>query len=562
MSNENRHQLIQKKYFDGIDWCKNKDVYDFLSRSITGDIPIYLSTHSKQTQVFIASVLVPSDNINAHINELLKNPGCWNFDVTRGYGYGYSYADNQAVNPSLYPPFDDERPKILSNAIPIFFLRNNPLMKKNSAYIELNHQISQPHDLHYIDHLKSFIRLNELGDLDEIVKVIICDKGDLITFKDEVINFHCHLGQYTLLRLFDFTRHWENNGIELFSDNAEYWNNKSLMGRTGEEIGFCYLRGFQIIPNRMSENEFYNILLDKKRREYCFFLIHDWRNKRLVEWSSDPHKLGNYFVKSDLPFDISPAFFNREVLKRYKDDPDKYEIAHSTIGCRGSWVLRYSINDADQVCVYIKDLSYLPYKEQLHWKSYNENPKTGLSEIAIRRHFYGEWIDDKDPLLDLKKELTKDIVIDAETIWKSPDQSEIDKIFYLTADIQKEWEIDILIIRSVVIESFNEKAIRSLLKKKKMDLTGKADWRSLKLLEYYLTESNFNNIAIQQVMDPFFEINRIRSKISSHRTGKEAEVIIKNIKIKHGSFIEHQMAMIRQLLVSFRLLRQIPQIED
>jgi len=70
----------------------------------------------------------------------------------------------------------------------------------------------------------------------------------------------------------------------------------------------------------------------------------------ITEISCNPTCLANYFTKSDLPFEISPAFFRPEVLLRYKSDPDKYELTIRSISCRDAWYLQtYDINDAGQV---------------------------------------------------------------------------------------------------------------------------------------------------------------------------------------------------------------------
>lgn len=564
MNNEIRHKLLQKKYFREFDWRKNKDVFDFLTKSIFGDIPIFLSLHSKGVQVFVASLLLPMDSFTDYIEELKSDPSEWAINMTSGYSYGYGFDGKDAFDPKLYPPYDGETYAILSGAIPIFTFRTNPLEKNDSSYLELNQQISHPHDLHYVDRFKSYIRLNELGDPDEIVKIVKTDNGDLVTFNEEVLNFHCHLGKYTHIRFFDFSRKFSQTEVDFFKDSHELWNNNFMGGKTGEDYDYTWLRGFQILPNTMSKDRFMDILLGRRRREYASFLIQDWRNKRLVEWSSDPKELGNYFVKSDLPFEISPAFFKKEVLKKYKDDPDKYEISHSRIECRGTWGLPYSINDANQVCVFIKDLSYLPFKEQLHWKQYNEKPEAPLSETTIKRAFHGEWVDDEDPLLDLMTELRNDILINSTVIWKTPTQREIEQITYLTSDNQKEWESDFLILNKVIVECFSKSRIKKLvrdtvsLEQQQSDIRG---YGSLKLLHLVLSELSEQYETTELIMKPLFEVNDIRRIISSHRKGKEARERIQDIRKVYGTFIEHQKSIIAQLLTCFRLLRQFSQMK-
>jgi hypothetical protein len=113
-----------------------------------------------------------------------------------------------------------------------------------------------------------------------------------------------------------------------------------------------------------------------EEKQYASFITHDWRHDEIREISCAPGATASYFDDSDLPFEISPVFFKPEVLLRYKADRDKYSFSGRSIYCRGSWSLEtFDINDAGQVHTYIRYLGYLPYEEQLYWRSYNEPPE-------------------------------------------------------------------------------------------------------------------------------------------------------------------------------------------
>ena len=53
-------------------------------------------------------------------------------------------------------------------------------------------------------------------------------------------------------------------------------------------------------------------------------MAHDRKHDRIAEISCAPSALANYFTESDLPFEITPAFFHPEVLLKYKMDREKY----------------------------------------------------------------------------------------------------------------------------------------------------------------------------------------------------------------------------------------------
>ncbi|WP_155636014.1 hypothetical protein [Burkholderia stagnalis] len=91
-----------------------------------------------------------------------------------------------------------------------------------------------------------------------------------------------------------------------------------------------------------------------RTKEYATFKIFDRKNNVEVETSCAPEFLSNYFQKSDLPWEISPAFFRPDVLHRFKADPEKYSLDDRSISCRNAWYLKsYDINEAGQVHAYI-----------------------------------------------------------------------------------------------------------------------------------------------------------------------------------------------------------------
>lgn len=130
------------------------------------------------------------------------------------------------------------------------------------------------------------------------------------------------------------------------------------------------------------------------------------QNDRNVETSASPLHIVSYFEQSDLPWQISPAFFRPEVLQRFKADPEKYTLEDRSISCRGAWHIKsYDINEAGQVHVYIGDLAKLPIAEQNYWKAFNEWPKSSISARAHRTDIEGQWCTTYDPLNSLRNKV-------------------------------------------------------------------------------------------------------------------------------------------------------------
>ena len=110
--------------------------------------------------------------------------------------------------------------------------------------------------------------------------------------------------------------------------------------------------------------------------EYESFLAFDWKNREIKEISCSPTALVDYFTESELPYQLTPAFFRPEVLSKFKGDREKYSLTDRSIFCRGSWHLQtYDINAEGQVHTYLVYLGRLPHEEQLHLEQYNEEPK-------------------------------------------------------------------------------------------------------------------------------------------------------------------------------------------
>ncbi|MFZ9596700.1 MAG: hypothetical protein ACO3A2_11585, partial [Bdellovibrionia bacterium] len=209
-------------------------------------------------------------------------------------------------------------------------------------------------------------------------------------------------------------------------------------------------------------------------KQYASFLLWDWKNGRLVETEIGPGKLANYFTESDLPFETSPVFFRSEVLKRYKDHPEKYVLEPRSIYCRGAWSLQtYDINDAGQVHTYACYLARLPYQEQLLWKAHNEPPVGGgISKRAFKTDFLAEWSDSEEPLHDLelalKALLEARLPNDCGNVWTPKEGTvakQIASVFYLVTESQKEWKEFNVSLASATVDGLQVGAIKRYAEK-------------------------------------------------------------------------------------------------
>lgn len=501
-------------------WLSLDDVLNFFLQSRDGMIPIYIS----QNRFFVYSLIVPENNFhNNNVKELLN----WNFGPSSGYSHGYNY-NKKIKEPCLYEPMNGEVSEILDKSIPIFFHRFFE-GHKSSSFLEINQKISHILEIFWLEERKTFCRINKLGDYEDIATMEDDEDLTLCTLKKEDLEFYLFLSRSVLVRFFNLIRvlnisefrSYKERKEELYSNkHFELYAKKITQINKKGKITAAWIRGFQLIHNTASDHEMIKKLNRQEDREYASFIIWDWKNKKVCKWSSDPKMLGNYYVESKLPFEISPAFFRSEVLSKYKQDPSKYTIEDRKITCRGSWSLEYDINEEGQVHAYIYDLSRLPYQEQLYLSSFNEEPKAGISKRAFKTDFMASWGFDYDPLFSLKQILEKFPVTKVKNrkfhIWKMPNLPEtrdIKTLNYVVTDSIKEWENQILILAQILIDGLCTQSINKLAEY----LGGRYEkLGSLKQLVKCFETLSIEKNEITIFSDPLLKLWKLRSGVVAH----------------------------------------------
>jgi hypothetical protein len=363
----------------------------------------------------------------------------------------------------------------------------------------------------------------------------------------------------SLVLLFDSTRFepknfggWSSQNIEYYKENPEIWYH---MGRNNSIAS--YIRGFQIIRSALTKKDLikrYGFGQANERR-YAIFIAHDWKHGIVRERSCDPKQLGNYFIKSDLPFGISPVFFRPEVLLKYKADSDKYEIQDRSVTCRNAWHLETcDVNDAGQVFTYLKYLSYLPYDEQLYWKSFNEHPKGPISKRAFQTDFEGSWDIQYDPLQSLKQ-ILRELHETRVPWWKLRDETLMEKVHCPVTKSADEWAKEIHALDKLLVEGFETRQLRS--RATLLNRTVSQDWKSLKLLQEILLGLGKDEAEMKKVVGPLQELNFLRSKISGHASGTEAKQIKAGILKEHKSYSMHFRQLCLGCEAAVHMLRAI-----
>lgn len=524
---ETFYQPSSQKEFD--DWLKLKNIIPFLEKELNDE---YIILYAFSKYLFLHSILIP--NIKYEDDEI-KNMIEWSGNPFTTWSILKSSSSYE-----LHKPYNPLRCNL--NFEQIIFGRQFEGVKNYECYYEINQKVYHALDLHFIPERKAWCKLDSNGDINEYIKEINIHLSNsnilnIIYINKELFSQYTLSTNQILLRMID---------CYAFGDNFHGWGNNLHhinidTGITYGKIGYnmpigSYFRGIQLINlDSISLN-----LIEKENNENLEFvelIINDLKHQKISTVSCNPDKLDTYFVDTGKPLGMSPAFFNAEVLRKYKSDTEKYTIKNRSIECRGTWYLKsFDINDVGQVSVYLVDFNKLPYKEQLHWKQYNENPKSFISKRAIETDFEGKFTNDVLPLDKLKNLLVK---MDNDNVnwWKLRNKSSLDKLQYPLTQSRDEWAEELLTFDQVIIEGLEEKWLRNKAKELNPNIENK--YRALKLIEYILIAKGFDEDHAYNIMSVFHEIHNLSSEVKGHSSENTAEQRRKEIIQKYGSYKAH-----------------------
>ena len=414
-------------------------------------------------------------------------------------------------------------------------------------YFEVCQEYTHLAGIHWRPEERAYCRYDQHGDIECVVSLSYREDErnnvSLVSFKWEPLEEYLAASNAALIQMFDFTLFrrdkfisWSRKPEEIVNDNPLLFYRQKVDDGLG-----AYTRGVQIIRPRQPRSVVVSRITDgwmgQKNREYAAFIAYDWRNQRVASISTDPSATTNYFEADDneLPFELSPAFFKPEVLLKYKADRDKYTVGEREVSCRAAWHLTgIDVNDAGQVHVYICYLRNLPYSEQLHWLSFNEPPKTGISERAVTTDFRGEFTTIVSPLSRIVRVLMRWREGQV-SWWKLRDERLLERVHTPLTTSRDEWAEAFMDLAKLVIEGFETKAIRSKLDSRGLSYE-KTDGTIL-LLERLLNEDKKSGGL--EKFDGLRTVQKLRSKAKGHASAESGDLLAKEARMNHESFANH-----------------------
>jgi hypothetical protein len=500
------------------------------------ELIIYASGH----HIFIHTIAVPDDVLASEDPEALLNWSANPFTTIASYVSGGG-RDSMWIKRGN----DHRGSPALDAGVDLIFGRTfEGWSGPDRTYFEVNQEYAHLSGIHWRPERSAYCRFDDNGDLADIVSITHRDRRDevsLVTFTWSQLEEYLGVARYVLVRMFDFML-LRYNQFSKWSDDPEdiVRVSEDFMYRQKVQGDAAYTRGVQIIrprDTRTITNSISERWSGRSKRDYVTFTALDWRNKRVTDISTGPTATTNYFQagENNLPYELSPAFFRPEVLSKYKTDREKYIVRDREVQCRASWSLRgYDVNDAGQVFAYICDLRDLPYSEQLHWKSFNEAPKAGISHRAFINDFKGEFVAFQHPRMETLSILHRWQARSVEW-WTLRDDELLDHANPPISSSKDEWAEAIMDLSKLVVEGFEVKFLR-----RRLDELGKTysvDEKSIALLEKIVAATNPAGGPV--TLEGLRTMQYIRSKVKGHSGSSEGKAIAQEALGKHGTYGEH-----------------------
>ena len=519
-------------------WITGEDHLRLLREDAGSD---ELLVHVGSQHVFVHTVVVPEQELRSTPSRALLD---WDGDpYAARIGYVWGGKDPHARLEALSSPW---RSGVLPGARPLIHLRD--LFAKprgREQHLELHQEYAHLTGIPCASPQGFFLH-DENGEIVDVVSATSAEDPpvwSVVSFLRYPLEQYLAASESVLVRMFDFNLYdprtfsgWPQHEATVVDDPSMTFHRFEIPGFAG------YLRGVQPIPLGRSRNQILESInkgsLPRRAGAPVSFIAHDWRNRRVVEVSVDKDATTNYVERRiGLPFEMSPAFFRSEVMRRYESDSGKYRIEGRDIRCSDAWRLQaIGRNAANQVHAYIRYLRNLPYSEQLHWKAHNEPPKAPISPDVRRMDFEGEWNDlpsqvtSVSPVLRRLREWKEEGV----EWWKCRDDEGFSRVRNMYTESQDEWRDKCRDLAILAIEGFDQKWLR-----RRVEAAGEtpdqAD-KSLGLLERILRTEQPEERETK--LEALRELQWVRT-LGSHARGSDARRFLAGIGERDGSYRAH-----------------------
>ncbi len=428
-------------------------------------ITIYEDYLNENEDRWIYSAIIPQDKVKESLSKE-------SWDIAKGDGlpdFGKDHREDR-IYYLRYGNFD--------NIEPIVFYRDFYGLKE--PYIEISQEFIQYFNLYLDNNSKIYIKILSDGNEEEVLKF----KKNIVQVKLKYLKEYLAVKKGYLAVYLEIRRGSDSNleSLGLINSDEVYQGPDYIfyIGLSNRPIFFyrnlnkkssSRLLGKKLIPSLKSFNP--SVYRDYETLDYEEFIVDiDSDGKNIYDscnnWNIGPDKY------------LKLVFFNKEVLKKYYDNPQKYNVEDNYIRCGNLWGLPIDNNHKDYVILFLGDLgSHLSQNEQLYWRAFNVPPEGGLSSSTSKRSLLGEFSEaERSDLLFKQKFSLFSNQWKIKFGWYLFKPLRIADTHYFSSlriplsDNALEFEQQVMALSKLTIESINEREIKKHLKSSDKKLRG------------------------------------------------------------------------------------------
>lgn len=382
------------------------------------------------------------------------------------------------------------------------------------TYLEISEEFRLYRDLYeeYVSNKeKKYIRIDDNGD-EEVVAII---SENEVKIQIKYLKEYISVRNMVFVVFFDLMRLSEKP----LGNLAISKKNETI--KRGYYIYNHLIRSINIAPYKVQSWLFGKVLIPGIKN-YKPALFETIKYEKFIVGIDNN---GNEKYVSSSKNTLIPVYFKREVLDKYYNDPSKFEVEDGLVRACGLWTLKVDNNNPDYIIVFSKDLRFLPYKEQVYWKSYNVKPPLdkGLSRAAYLRNIMGKFTAPDMPDLYFKEKYNE-----FSDKWykkygwylfkplSKSDEHHFKSLHRPSSENRKDFDAQAASLTKIIIDSLNEKELEKGIK------TEKENPKGIDKFEAFLENNDFK---IDQMMKFLRNLQAFRSYTVAHRKSEERKEV-------------------------------------
>lgn len=249
---------------------------------------------------------------------------------------------------------------------------------------------------------------------------------------------------------------------------------------------------------------------------------------------ADPENIRG--VDNDAPCYLTPVHFSKKVLDKYYQEPSKYRIDDSYLGCGNLWGVYIDNHYTDKVCMWLGDLGRdLPYSEQQHWRLHNIPPTGGISKTYFDRQLGVQFKNSDMPehifkqrYRDLQKVSEDNLGEQFLLPLNTADTYHLEGMRIPASNEQRDFDEVVLSLSKILIDFLNVSYLKKMIPfKEREELKGE---KSIALLEAAMQLNKIE--GADKHVDFLRKLQGLRSSGIAHLKGGNYQKLAKHIGIE------------------------------